>query len=152
MVMKFSIEIIAKFFLWSSVIILLWTSVLDFAVDGVGLETYAMYFLVAIILFFVMLKLNTNPSMIWNFPIVSVIYIAVEFFNILNYSFFPATLFFPVYCIVFSMNLIFSLVIIRKYSIRFDINASKAPLVVFLTLLAVIIGYWIQKLAYDGVL
>ncbi len=152
MLRKVLIRNIPKAFLWSSVFVLLFTSMVDSGVDAAGLNIYAMYFLIGIILLVVLLKLKTNPILIWNFPIVSGIYFVTELFNVVYYDFFPVTIFFPIYCTTFIVNLFSSLIVIQKHSVRFDMIESKAVVVVFFTLLSIGIGYWMQGLTYDGLI
>jgi len=130
--------------LWLSTILLIWTSIMDYSTYSLGINTYAMYFLIGIILIIVLYKSRSNNLILWNLPIISGVFFLTEIFNFIGFSFYPSTSFFLIYTVIFSIVLIASLILIKKESIPFDFKKCKSMLVISLTLFAVLTGYLIQ--------
>ena len=130
--------------LWLSTILLIWTSIMDYSTYSMGINTYAMYFLIGIILIIVLYKSRSNNLMLWNLPIISSVFFLTEIFNFIGFSFYPSTSFFLIYTVIFSIVLIASLILIKKESIPFDFKKNKSMLVISLALFSVLTGYLIQ--------
>lgn len=130
--------------LWISTLVLFLTSVADFGTWAVGINTYAMYFLSACLMLYLLIGMRKNKYLVWGFPLMAVANIVVELLNYIYYDFYPVTHFFYAYMFSFILNGVVALVLIRRKAILFDIRKSQVWLIGLFMLLSILIGYYIQ--------